>query len=162
MARLGTFHNRKLDLKKPLIVRKRFKANGRVLEPGHIFLWYRLAINTRRVMVLFQGRFIDHEEYMGDVVAEIQTEAEAEAALDKEVATVPQIFAEQGEADAIVNSTQEVEENASITPIVKPDVSGWTLAQLKDFAKEKGLPVRRAYDDQLAEVQNYLTGVQNG
>jgi len=48
--------------KLPLFVKKSFKGAGRSFLPGQRFDWKRLSMNQRRVMLMFEQRYLTHED----------------------------------------------------------------------------------------------------
>lgn len=52
--------NRLFDPKKPVVVRRAFTGSGRHYQPGDDFPWQRLAVDRRRVSLLFESGVLDH------------------------------------------------------------------------------------------------------
>ena len=49
----------RLNPKDKIIVRKQIKINGRVFSPGTFLDWTRLSIAWRKVLIMFDGGFVE-------------------------------------------------------------------------------------------------------
>ena len=79
-----------LDLSKTVYVRKPFKSAGRNLLIGQPFDWKKLAVDQRRVRMMWEQRYLTHQEPEtdeDDVVAEEQIKAHQEDTEGEDVAS---------------------------------------------------------------------------
>lgn len=120
------------DPNRECIVRRSFRANGRLFEKGQPFPWRRMAVSLRRVKQIFeQGKLMHptHQELeVGNSGAVPISAAQEEA----EKPDVP-----EGEEPKL--TAKELEENYSMT-------------ELREMAKKRGLPTRRSKSEQIAEL----------
>lgn len=74
-----------LDPAKPIFIRKPLKAAGRNFLIGQHFDWKKLAVDIRRIRMLFEQRYLTHEEPEvdpKDKVSKAQIEAHQEDKFD--------------------------------------------------------------------------------
>lgn len=123
---------RTFDHRKPLLVRRQFKSAGRTLSPGEPFPWQRLALDVRRVRLLYEGGYVGHtdDELMPEAVEPTEASAPTEASEPTE-ASAPS----ERDADLAVDS----------------------LAALQNIASAEGAPIKTsktAQREAIVELRN--------
>ena len=90
-----------LDLSKTLYCRKAFKGAGRTFLPGQVVDWKKLAMDTRRVRMMFEQRWLTHDDSHGaddaDQVSQEQIDAHSDFSMNHKGGGWYEVVNKQGE-----------------------------------------------------------------
>jgi hypothetical protein len=142
MARMARLIERIFDPRRPLIARRFFVAAGRHYNPGDAFDWRRMAVDQRRVKLLFDAGKLMHPD----------TDAAPEAEPLIEVAAVgavpaPTIAQEVEDEDAHhIAATEPAEQ-------VSDDLDGLNMSQLRAIALAENAPSRVSRAEQREAIR---------
>jgi hypothetical protein len=150
MARMARLIERIFDPRRPLIARRFFVAAGRHYNPGDAFDWRRMAVDQRRVKLLFDAGKLMHPD----------TDAAPEAEPLIEVAAVgavpaPTIAQEVEDEDAhhIAITASATDERATSAEQVSDDLDGLNMNQLRTIALAENAPSRVSRAEQREAIR---------
>ena len=163
MARLI---DRSFNPAKPLIVRRFFVAAGRHFKIGDEFDWKRMAVDLRRVKLLYEaGKLMHREDATAQnplpeaktaPAAEVKAEALVEQVAEDEVIETPveQVSEEEAveEAAAAEPETETVEAPADSDDALLDHMS---MRELRKIALAEGAPSRTSRSEQREAIREH-------
>jgi hypothetical protein len=134
---------RVFDPRQPLVTRRFFVAAGRHYNPGDPFEWRRMAVDQRRVKLLFDAGKIMHS-------AADEAEPLIEVGGVGAILSTPAPTTEQEVEDAAILA-------AASAPVEEPqdDLADLTMKELRAIADAEGAPFRVSRDAQRAAIREH-------
>jgi len=138
MARLI---ERVFDARKPLVVRRFFVAAGRHYNPGDAFDWRRMAVDQRRVKLMFDAGKLMHpnDASVGEIALEMQ---------DEDVHHIAVTAAATDEQPAATIQDAPADEPTD-------DLTDLTMKELRVIADTEGAPFRVSREAQRAAIREH-------
>ena len=134
MARLI---ERVFDPAKPLIVRRFFAGAGRHWNPGDHFPWRQLAVNARRVRLMFEAGKLMHPEASEDALIEVGAVG----------AITPAPSIAQGMQDEDIH-------HVAVAPVTD-ELDDLGMKELRAIAEAEGAPTRVSRADQRQAIREH-------
>jgi hypothetical protein len=149
MARLI---ERVFDPSKPLIVRRFFAGAGRHWNPGDDFPWRRLAVDARRVRLMFEAGKLMHADEGGRVGPKGFEPPAIGPALtaEEQTASIAQEMQDEDIHHIAVTST----------PVYDDGLEDMKMQDLRAIAEAEGAPTRLRRQDQIDVIrENRAAGI---
>jgi hypothetical protein len=120
---------------RPVIARRFFVAAGRHYNPGDLFEWQRLAVDRRRVRLMFDAGKLEHPESEPSIETEMRDE------------DIHHVAVTAAPADAI-----PADEPSSVE---SPDdgLDGLTMPELREIAAREDAPTRVSRASQVLAIR---------
>jgi hypothetical protein len=142
MARLI---ERVFDPSKPLYVRRFFAGAGRHWNPGDEFPWRRLAMDARRVRLLFEAGKLTHDGASFSAEADWTGMQSADQAAYVEPAPV-----------SVEMQDEDIHHAAVTAPASEPDgLDDLNMVELRAIAAAEGAPTRVSRSDQREAIREH-------
>jgi hypothetical protein len=135
---------RAFDPRQPLVTRRFFVAAGRHYNPGDAFDWRRMAVDQRRVKLLFDAGKIMHPNTDGNPV---EPEAQTD---DMQPVTITAPAADELPAAPEQVSVEPVEATEP-----QDDLTDLTMKELRAIADAEGAPFRVSREAQRVAIREH-------
>ena len=149
MARLI---ERVFDPTKPLIVRRFFAGAGRHWNPGDHFPWRQLAVDARRVRLMFEAGKLIHPEASEDALIEVGAVGA--------ITPAPSIAQGMQDEDAhhVAVTASAADTSAPTTEQVTDELDDLGMKELRAIAEAEGAPTRVSRAEQRAAIREHRRG----
>jgi hypothetical protein len=138
---------RVFDSRQPLVTRRFFVAAGRHYNPGDAFDWRRMAVDQRRVKLLFDaGKIMHPDTDSNPVEPEAQTD-------DMQPVTITAPAADEPPAAPEQVSVEPIEANEP-----QDDLTDLTMKELRAIADAEGAPFRVSREAQREAIRENRRG----